>query len=182
MTRRAKSERKAAQVKHAAALERRAAQQREADAAGEAMAPSESERAAGVGPSVYRSVRLAERRRIASARADAADAYGFAPEPTAADALGSAGGPHGLAHGLGPTSVDLGRGGDKVFDDSFNAAHGCSGVGRLSIAPMMEVTDQHFRFLMRQLTRKAKVYTEMRVDQTLLYNVHSKNAMEYYLG
>ncbi len=32
---------------------------------------------------------------------------------------------------------------------------------RLSIAPMMDRTDRHFRFVMRQLTRRSLLYTEM---------------------
>lgn len=53
--------------------------------------------------------------------------------------------------------------------------------GRLSVAPMMDVSDRHFRFLMRLLTRKTKLYTEMKVDQTLLYNQHPAG-LEYFLG
>lgn len=39
-----------------------------------------------------------------------------------------------------------------------------------SVAPMMQVTDQHWRFMARGLTRRTLLYTEMVVDQTLLYN------------
>lgn len=53
--------------------------------------------------------------------------------------------------------------------------------GRLSVAPMMDVTDRHFRFLMRLLTRKTKLYTEMKVDQTLLHN-QTPDALEFFLG
>ena len=52
---------------------------------------------------------------------------------------------------------------------------------RLSIAPMMEVTDRHFRYMMRLLSRRCKLYTEMIVDETLLHNLEPK-ALEYYLG
>lgn len=39
---------------------------------------------------------------------------------------------------------------------------------RLSIAPMVEWTDPHFRMLMRGITRKTVLYTEMVVDETVL--------------
>ena len=31
----------------------------------------------------------------------------------------------------------------------------------MSIAPMIDISNTHFRFFMRLLTKKAKVYTEM---------------------
>ena len=43
---------------------------------------------------------------------------------------------------------------------------------RLSIAPMMDCTDKYFRVLMRQITKKSLLYTEMIVAQALH---HSKN-------
>ena len=39
-----------------------------------------------------------------------------------------------------------------------------------SIAPMMEYTTVHFRAFARILTRRALLYTEMEVDQTLIHN------------
>eukprot|EP01138_Halocafeteria_seosinensis_P001529 gb/GECG01001567.1/.p1 GENE.gb/GECG01001567.1/~~gb/GECG01001567.1/.p1 ORF type:complete len:489 (+),score=65.80 gb/GECG01001567.1/:1-1467(+) len=39
----------------------------------------------------------------------------------------------------------------------------------VSVAPMMEYTDHHFRQLLRLLTRKTKLYTEMVVDTTILH-------------
>lgn len=39
-----------------------------------------------------------------------------------------------------------------------------------SIAPMMEVTDRHFRALSRLISRHATLYTEMVVDNTLIHN------------
>ena len=41
---------------------------------------------------------------------------------------------------------------------------------RLSVAPMMEWTTPHFRFLARLLTRRTLLYTEMYVDNTLLFS------------
>ncbi len=46
------------------------------------------------------------------------------------------------------------------MDDVF-AAH------RFSVAPMMDYTDRHFRVLMRQITRRSLLYTEMVVAQAL---------------
>lgn len=40
----------------------------------------------------------------------------------------------------------------------------------LSVAPMMEVTDRHFRRLLRFLTKKTILYTEMVVDETIIHN------------
>lgn len=39
-----------------------------------------------------------------------------------------------------------------------------------SIAPMMDVTDRHFRALTRLISRHATLYTEMVVDKTLIHN------------
>jgi len=38
----------------------------------------------------------------------------------------------------------------------------------LSVAPMMDWTDRHFRYLLRQITQKTLLYTEMVVDQSIL--------------
>jgi tRNA-dihydrouridine synthase len=40
----------------------------------------------------------------------------------------------------------------------------------LSVAPMMEWTDRHYRFLARLLTRRTRLYTEMVVDNTLRHS------------
>ncbi|WP_038055750.1 tRNA dihydrouridine(20/20a) synthase DusA [Thermus amyloliquefaciens] len=39
---------------------------------------------------------------------------------------------------------------------------------RLSVAPMVDRTDRHFRFLVRQISRGVRLYTEMVVDQAVL--------------
>ncbi len=41
------------------------------------------------------------------------------------------------------------------------------GAYRFSVAPMMDCTDRHFRMLMRQITRRGLLYTEMVVAQAL---------------
>ncbi len=44
---------------------------------------------------------------------------------------------------------------------------------RLSIAPMMAYTDRHFRYLVRQYTRRSLLYTEMVVASTITHNLES---------
>eukprot|EP00184_Porphyridium_aerugineum_P004351 CAMPEP_0184703270 /NCGR_PEP_ID=MMETSP0313-20130426/27175_1 /TAXON_ID=2792 /ORGANISM="Porphyridium aerugineum, Strain SAG 1380-2" /LENGTH=405 /DNA_ID=CAMNT_0027163991 /DNA_START=215 /DNA_END=1432 /DNA_ORIENTATION=- len=41
---------------------------------------------------------------------------------------------------------------------------------RFSIAPMLDVTHDHFRTLCRMMSKRAVLYTEMVVDNTLIYN------------
>jgi len=50
---------------------------------------------------------------------------------------------------------------------------------RLSIAPMMDCTDRHFRVLMRQITRKSLLYTEMIVAQALHYSKNRKKLLDF---
>ncbi len=45
---------------------------------------------------------------------------------------------------------------------------------QLSVAPMLDYTDRHFRVLMRQITKKALVYTEMIVAQALEHKTGKK--------
>ena len=40
---------------------------------------------------------------------------------------------------------------------------------KISVAPMMDCTDKHFRMIMRQISSKALLYTEMIVAQSLIY-------------
>ena len=40
---------------------------------------------------------------------------------------------------------------------------------RLSVAPMMDWTDRHFRFMMRQITRRTLLYTEMVTAQAVVF-------------
>ena len=44
---------------------------------------------------------------------------------------------------------------------------------------MQDYTDKHFRYLMRLLTNKAQLYTEMLVDQTLMYQ---RDHLEWFLS
>jgi len=50
---------------------------------------------------------------------------------------------------------------------------------KISIAPMMEWTHAHYRALMRGLTRKTILYTEMVVDSTIM---HQQNNLDFYIG
>ena len=49
---------------------------------------------------------------------------------------------------------------------------------RFSIAPMLDCTDRHFRQIMRQISRRALLYSEMVVAQAL----HHSNRRERLLG
>src|SRR5688572_5961727 len=42
-------------------------------------------------------------------------------------------------------------------------------VRPISVAPMMDRTDRHFRWLMRQITREALLYTEMVTTHAILH-------------
>jgi tRNA-dihydrouridine synthase A len=49
----------------------------------------------------------------------------------------------------------------------------------LSVAPMIQWTDRYYRFMMRQITQKTLLYTEMTMDQALIYNPHN---LETFIG
>ena len=49
---------------------------------------------------------------------------------------------------------------------------------RLSIAPMMEWTDAHYRMFMRGLTKKTVLYTEMVVDDTIIHGP----GLDFFVG
>ena len=44
----------------------------------------------------------------------------------------------------------------------------------VSIAPMMDYTDRHFRYCMRQMTKKALLYTEMITTQAIIHGDRAK--------
>ena len=52
---------------------------------------------------------------------------------------------------------------------------------RLSVAPMMEVSDRHWRALLRRVSRRTVLYSEMVVDHVVLHNA-SKEALDFFLG
>ncbi|MDJ0510447.1 MAG: tRNA dihydrouridine(20/20a) synthase DusA [Crocosphaera sp.] len=47
-------------------------------------------------------------------------------------------------------------------------------INPLSVAPMMDYTDRHFRYFMRQITRHTLLYTEMIVTEAIKYGDRSK--------
>jgi tRNA dihydrouridine synthase A len=49
----------------------------------------------------------------------------------------------------------------------------------LSIAPMMEWTDRHYRFMMRLLTKRTRLYTEMVVANTLLHSPQARGFLRF---
>lgn len=53
--------------------------------------------------------------------------------------------------------------------------------GPLSIAPMMDCTDRHFRYFMRQITRETILYTEMVVAGTILHS-YKRGDLKKYLA
>jgi len=58
----------------------------------------------------------------------------------------------------------------RYISNSINKLH------KISIAPMMDCTDKHFRMIMRKISSKALLYTEMIVAQSL---IHTKNKEKF---
>jgi tRNA-dihydrouridine synthase A len=52
-------------------------------------------------------------------------------------------------------------------------------IHKLSIAPMMDCTDKHFRMIMRKISSKALLYTEMIVAQSLVYTNKKENFLDF---
>ena len=50
---------------------------------------------------------------------------------------------------------------------------------KLSIAPMMDCTDKHFRMIMRKISSEALLYTEMIVVQSLIYSNKKEKFLDY---
>jgi len=51
-----------------------------------------------------------------------------------------------------------------------NISNSIGKLHKISIAPMMDCTDTHFRMIMRKISSKALLYTEMIVAQSLIYS------------
>ena len=62
---------------------------------------------------------------------------------------------------------------------SFNQSNSMKNIHKLSIAPMMDCTDKHFRMIMRKISSKALLYTEMIVAQSLLYTNKKENFLNF---
>ena len=52
-------------------------------------------------------------------------------------------------------------------------------IHKLSIAPMMDCTDKHFRMIMRKISSKALLYTEMIVAQSLIYTNEKEKFLNF---
>ena len=52
-------------------------------------------------------------------------------------------------------------------------------IHKLSIAPMMDCTDKHFRMIMRKISSKAHLYTEMIVAQSLVFTNKKENFLDF---
>ena len=50
---------------------------------------------------------------------------------------------------------------------------------KISIAPMMDCTDRHFRVIMRKISSKALLYTEMIVAQSLIYTDKKEKFLDF---
>jgi tRNA-dihydrouridine synthase A len=58
--------------------------------------------------------------------------------------------------------------------DNNNNRQIIDGSNPLSVAPMMDCTDRHFRYFMRQITRRTLLYTEMIVTAAILHGDREK--------
>ena len=62
---------------------------------------------------------------------------------------------------------------------NFNQHNSMKNIHKLSIAPMMDCTDRHFRMIMRKISSKALLYTEMIVAQSLIYTNKKENFLDF---
>ncbi len=62
---------------------------------------------------------------------------------------------------------------------SFNQSNSIKNIHKLSIAPMMDCTDRHFRMIMRKISSKALLYTEMIVAQSLVYTTKKEKFLDF---
>ena len=60
-----------------------------------------------------------------------------------------------------------------------NTSNSIKNIHKLSIAPMMDCTDKHFRMIMRKISSKALLYTEMIVAQSLAYTSKKENFLDF---
>jgi tRNA-dihydrouridine synthase A len=57
----------------------------------------------------------------------------------------------------------------EVLTRSIHTQHPSVLMHRLSVAPMMDRTDRHFRYFMRQMTRRTLLYTEMVTSAAIMH-------------
>ena len=63
---------------------------------------------------------------------------------------------------------------DRLILDPSGTSTVTDGGNPLSVAPMMDRTDRHFRYLMRQITRRTLLYTEMITTAAILHGDRQK--------
>ncbi len=62
---------------------------------------------------------------------------------------------------------------------NFNQLNSIKNIHKLSIAPMMDCTDKHFRMIMRKISSEALLYTEMIVAQSLIHTNKRENFLDF---
>ena len=58
-------------------------------------------------------------------------------------------------------------------------SHSINNLHKISVAPMMDCTDKHFRMIMRKISSKALLYTEMIVAQSLIYTDKKEKFLDF---
>ncbi len=61
----------------------------------------------------------------------------------------------------------------SYLSNSINNSH------KISVAPMMDCTDKHFRMIMRKISSKALLYTEMIVAQSLIFTENKERFLNF---
>ncbi len=62
---------------------------------------------------------------------------------------------------------------------NFKQSNSMKNIHKLSIAPMMDCTDKHFRMIMRKISSRALLYTEMIVAQSLVHTNKKENFLDF---
>ena len=62
---------------------------------------------------------------------------------------------------------------------NFNQSNSIKNIHKLSIAPMMDCTDKHFRMIMRKISSEALLYTEMIVAQSLVHTNTKERFLDF---
>ena len=86
---------------------------------------------------------------------------------------------------LAETAASFSGTGDSISSSSSSGSSSSSSSSRksqhhvLSIAPMIQWTDRHYRHIMRSLTKKTKLFTEMVMDDAIYFN---RQNLEPFIG
>ena len=62
---------------------------------------------------------------------------------------------------------------------NFIKPNSIKNIHKLSIAPMMDCTDKHFRMIMRKISSEVLLYTEMIVAQSLVYTNTKEKFLDF---